>query len=185
MSRGSALHDALAGLFTYPEASLPDRVAAARRALEAEDPRLLHHLDPLASFVAGASTEKAEELFTRTFDINPACTLECGWHLYGEDYARGTFLVRMRSMLRDSGVEESAELPDHLCHVLPVLGRLEDEVADAFAADRVLPALEKMLEGFKDADNPYRAALEGTLAVLKARHGEPATGHAEPVQEGR
>jgi len=34
-----------------------------------------------------------------TFDINPACALEVGWHLFGEDYMRGQFLVRMREEL--------------------------------------------------------------------------------------
>ena len=178
-------HDALAGLFVYPDADTRSRVDAARGALEAEDPTLAHHLEPLTAAVDRSSVDDLEELFTRTFDINPACTLECGWHLYGEDYARGTFLVRMRGMLRELGVEESAELPDHVTHVLPVLGRLPTETADAFAADRVLPALDKMLEGFKEAENPFHAALVGVTAALRSRHGAGALPPSEPVPDRR
>ena len=77
------------------------------------------------------STE-LEELYTRTFDINPVCSLEVGWHLFGEDYNRGAFLVRMRGLLREHGIEEGAELPDHLESVLRVL--------DAFVKrDRAVP----------------------------------------------
>ena len=38
--------------------------------------------------------EQIQELYTRTFDINPVCTLEIGWHIFGEDYARGALLVK-------------------------------------------------------------------------------------------
>ena len=43
---------------------------------------------------------QVEEAFTGTFDVNPACALEVGWHLFGEEYARGMFLVRMREEMR-------------------------------------------------------------------------------------
>ena len=82
--------------------------------------------------------------------------LEVGWHLYGEDYHRGAFLVRMRGLLREHGVPEETELPDHLTHVLPVLGRLDDARAEALARGYVLPALVKMLDGFGEKRNPYR-----------------------------
>ena len=181
----AALHDALAGLFIYPDADMRSRVDAARAALAVEDEGLVCKLDPLVEVVDGSSLDDVEELFTRTFDINPACTLECGWHLYGEDYARGTFLVRMRTMLRELGVEESAELPDHVTHVLPVMGRLPPEVAAAFFADRVLPALVKMLAGFKEEENPYHAALVGVVAALRSHHGEGAPSPADSVPERR
>ena len=66
-----------------------------------------------------------EELYTRTFDINPVCSLETGWHLFGEDYNRGAFLVRMRGLLRQHGIEEGAELTDHLESALRVLSVME------------------------------------------------------------
>jgi nitrate reductase delta subunit len=55
-----------------------------------------------------------EEFYTRTFDINPVSALEIGWHLYGEQYERGAFLVKMRELSRTLGVEESTSLP-HIC----------------------------------------------------------------------
>ena len=48
-----------------------------------------------------------QELFTRTFDINPACASR-GGHLFGEEY-RGA--LRPDAELRRLGLEESAELP--------------------------------------------------------------------------
>ena len=118
-----------------------------------------------------------EELFTRTFDINPACTLELGWVLYGQDYARGAFLVKMRQMLNEHEIRESGELPDHLTHVLQLLSRLPEAVALPFVAEEVMPGLAKMREGFKDDENPYAGVLEAIWIVLTEKY-EPQAGPA-------
>ncbi len=58
---------------------------------------------------------EVEEAFTRTFDVNPACALEVGWHLFGEEYTAAMFLVRMREELRkhgSAGVERTARPHD-------------------------------------------------------------------------
>jgi nitrate reductase delta subunit len=120
--------------------------------------------------VGELSVEQAQEMFTRTFDINPVCTLEIGWHIYGEDYARGAFLVKMREQLREWNLRESQELPDHLTHVLALLGRLEGEAADQLAARYVLPALDKMLDGMKDSDSPYKEVLRAVSQVVGQDH---------------
>jgi len=113
------------------------------------------------------SLQEFEELYTRTFDINPICTLEVGWQLFGEVYERGAFLVKMRGMLRQYGIEESTELPDHLCHVLKLLGRLEPEEADAYVRTSLLPALAKMLDGFARHSSPYQHVLQGLNALIQ------------------
>lgn len=136
-------------------------------------------LRPHEGFGSLSATE-IEELYTRTFDINPVCSLEVGWHLYGEDYNRGTFLVAMRGLMRSLGVEEGSELPDHLGSVLRVLGRMEPGQATPFAREYVLPAIGRMLEGFGEAPNPYRAVLEQVDAFLRERHGEPVKWEGPP-----
>ncbi|MEK7264078.1 MAG: molecular chaperone TorD family protein [Bacteroidota bacterium] len=113
-----------------------------------------------------------EELYTRTFDINPVANLELGWHLYGETYERGTFLVMMRDFLRRCNIEESTELPDHLTHVLLVLGRMEKEEADFLAEKYVLPSLIKISESFKEkeTENPYQHLLLALQHFIEQHH---------------
>ncbi len=123
--------------------------------------------------LGGITGTELEELYARTFDINPVCCLEVGWQLYGEDYQRGAFLVEMRARLREHGLAESAELPDHLGHALRLLGRLGTAEAGRFARHFVLPAVEKMRKGFGDPTNPYRDVLETLAAELRASYGEP------------
>ncbi|MDA1014835.1 MAG: nitrate reductase molybdenum cofactor assembly chaperone, partial [Planctomycetota bacterium] len=107
-----------------------------------------------------------EEAFTSTFDINPPCALEIGYHLFGEDYTRGLFLVRMREELRRYGLDESAELPDHITHVLAVIAAMSAEEADRFVPACVLPAIEKMQTALAKQDTPYRHVINALSAVL-------------------
>lgn len=159
------LYDALAGLLRYPGADFQQRLAECR-ALLVEQTEALALLEKFALGIQGCSTEDLEELFTQTFDLDPICSLEVGWHLYGENYSRGEFLVTMRQAMRQHRVEESTELPDHLTHVLAVLCRLESRQADRFTMDHVLPALEKMLAGLRGKASPYEHLLEAIRSVL-------------------
>ena len=106
-----------------------------------------------------------QELYVQTFEFNPACTLEIGWHLFGENYERGEFLVRMREQLRRHGIAESSELPDHLTHLLVLIGRMEHPEAAELAGQFLLPALAKVREALQDkAYGSLVAAVEARLA---------------------
>ena len=106
-----------------------------------------------------------QELYVQTFEFNPACTLEIGWHLFGENYQRGEFLVRMREQLRHHGITESTELPDHLTHLLLLIDRLEQHEAAELAGQFLLPALAKIHDAIKD--NPYGSLIATIQAKLE------------------
>ena len=118
--------------------------------------------------IQGLNTDELQELFTRTFDLNPMCTLEIGWQLYGEDYQRGEFLVKMRQQLREYELRESGELPDHLSHALALLAHLEPDEAAEFAGSYLLPALDKMRTSWREDRNAFAALLESVFARLCA-----------------
>jgi nitrate reductase delta subunit len=173
-------YDLLAGLLDYPEerdyVERLDRCASALRKGYAD---AAEELRPLRDLVAGMSPEEVQELYTRTFDINPVCTLEVGWHIYGEDYARGALLVKMRQELRRHELPESKELPDHLTHVLVLLGRLDGEEADELTSRYLLPGMEKMLSGMGESASPYRAVLETVSKVVRSDHDVEAVAPRE------
>jgi nitrate reductase molybdenum cofactor assembly chaperone NarJ/NarW len=161
--------DALGAALAYPEPGFRERLEAGAAA---GGP-----LGELVEALRGLDLAELQELYTRTFDLNPVCALEVGWHLYGEAYERGRFLVRMRDLLRRLDLPEGTELPDHLTAVLPALGRLDPEEAAPFAAAYLMPALAKMREGLAGKDNPYEKALdavERTVAKIAAIAATPA-----------
>ena len=160
------LHDALAGLLTYPDADYRLRLDECRHDLSDCVPEAASLLGQFIEQIAGLSVEELEELYTHTFDLNPVASLEVGWHLFGENYSRGEFLVLMRQQMRRLGVEETTELPDHLTLVLRTLARMPTREADRFTSRYVLPALEKMLAGLGGKNSPYRFVLEAIRSVL-------------------
>ena len=172
------VHDALAELFAYPGDGGRERILAALRALPDE---LQNKLSPFTAFVEAHTSTELEEAYTRTFDINPVCTLEVGWHLYGEDYGRGAFLVQMRERMRDLRLPEKTELPDHITCVLEVLGRIN--AAEIFARSQVVPAVNKMIEGFKRADDPYRTVVVALRDWLREQYGQETPAPAAMVPE--
>ncbi len=169
----------LAQYLDYPHAGQAEQLRAALPELESCSPAAGARLTLFLDHAEASAVTDREELFTRTFDINPACTLELGWVLYGQDYARGAFLVKMRQMLNEHEIQESGELPDHLTHVLQLLSRLPEAVARPFVAEEVMPGLMKMREGFKDEENPYAGVLEAIWILLTEKYESQAGPAAE------
>jgi nitrate reductase molybdenum cofactor assembly chaperone len=127
-----------------------------------------------------------QELYTNTFDWNPAASLDLSWHLYGEQYARGEFLVTMRRTLRKYGIAETAELPDHLTHVLSLMSRLEPDAAESAARDYAAPAVAKLVASLEQAQSPFAAPMRAVRAALPVEAPVPAVRKELPVlQEER
>lgn len=125
-------------------------------------------LEEFAAAIEPLSPTELEELYTRTFDLNPAASLDIGWHLFGEDYARGEFLVHLRQEARRYGIPETTELPDHLTRVLPLLASMPPEEAAEFENRFLLPALEKIAKIVAEAENPYGKLLASLRRMLTA-----------------
>jgi len=156
-------------VLSYPGAKYAEQARRLNCLLAERLPDAAKHIAAFAEHTTPLSTTDQEEQFTRTFDINPACALEVGWHLFGEDYSRGLFLVRMREEMRRHGLAESQELPDHITHVLEVAGAMPHDAAAGFVRACVYAALLKMSAALKRKESPYAdvmAALELVLADL-------------------
>lgn len=146
---------ALADLLEYPDVGYRERVAEASRLLaraELPDP-LQSAAEALCDWAAGVEVQEAQELYTRTFDLSPAATLDVGWHVFGESYKRGALLVGLRGALRDHGVDSGAELPDHLPVVLRLMATMPDgEDRELLRRGIVGPALRAMAVTFRSSE---------------------------------
>ena len=138
-----------------------------------EVPQARPHLECFAQYLSGKTNEQLEETFCHTFDNNQTAALEVGWHVFGESYERGAFLVKMRELLRDSGLSEGQELPDHMSHVLSVLGTIDEGLARDLAVNAAAPAAKKICVSLAAGDNPYESVLDAVLEVLNLVVQEP------------
>ncbi len=153
---------AFAELLAYPAA---DPAPAARRCRDLVAPRGKASA-LLGRFVAraeGAGPHEMEELYSSTFDLDPACAPYVGHHLCGETPQRGAFMARLADVYRQDGFADGrpgGELPDHLTVVLRYLAAVPSGPGrQALLEDGLVPALDRMLQSRLDEDNAYRSVL--------------------------
>ena len=167
-----AVFERLAAMYRYPEEGFVEMAVAVQQDVDVASPEAAAKLRPWTDWVRDSGLEEVQELFLRSFDMNPSGCVEIGWHLFGENYERGELMVELRTIMRELGIVETQELPDHLCHVLLVLAR--DHAGDSRPLARrfVAPAIDKILAGHPK-DGPIHALLAGTRALVVSCFGEP------------
>lgn len=156
----------LARLLSYPDQHTAQVSELLYVVLQSEIPDAASQIGQFGTFVEQHDAWQVEEAFTSTFDVNPACALEVGWHLFGEEYARGMFLVRMREELRKYGIDESHELPDHISHVLAVVAAMPEREAAEFVRACVQPAVERMRDAITKLETPYQHVIACLATVI-------------------
>jgi len=165
-------------LLDYPTPALADQAqeCAARLLLDAPEPS--NRLVDFMEFVHVTEPGYLEEIYTGTFDVNPACYIFAGYMLFGESFDRGKFLVRLQERYRERGFEWGRELADHIPVILRFLGTLQpgEELAQNLIDKCLLPVLQKMRSNF-DPDaarlNPYAGVLRALIEVLLPLAQEP------------
>ena len=143
-------YDALAGLFVYPDDDFPEHLARIHDVLREAYPDAAARLTPFIEAAQRMSLQEAEELFTRSFEVQALTTLDVGYVLFGDDYKRGSLLVHLNREHHEAGVDCGGELADHLPNVLRLLPRLRDEQVRADLVEHiVVPALVKIVGEFE------------------------------------
>jgi nitrate reductase delta subunit len=161
LERQQRILDAFAELLSYPAT---DPVPLARRCRDLVAGRA--SADLLSGFVLRAERARPhelEELYSSTFDLDPACAPYVGHHLCGEGPKRGVFMARLADVYRQDGFEGGSpggELPDHLPVVLRYLSAAPAGPSrQALLEDGLVPALDRMLAAPLDPGNAYRSVL--------------------------
>lgn len=177
MTINQKVYGPLARLLDYPAAGFCEAVEEWVSQIRAECPEAGKVLEPFLAYCAEHTAEEMEELYCITFDNSQTAALEIGWHVYGETYDRGNFLVAMREFLRTYEIPEKSELPDHLSLVLQVLSRCEMDKALALSSNVVKPAVRKILVSLSADQNPYEPVLDAVLHMIR-HHAQQAYNHS-------
>ena len=161
------LYTILAGLLEYPGDDWAERL---ERAEELCLPGNSHGL--LREFLRGVQSTSVpllQECYTQIFDLNPVCTLEAGYHLFGENYKRGLFLANLSETEKSHDVALNGQLPDYLPALLLLLDRLpEDELRADLISQCMVPALEKMSQALSKNESPYAHLIAAVGELLKS-----------------
>jgi nitrate reductase delta subunit len=154
--------DAFASLLSYPSFD-PAPVARWCAGLLSGRGESSRHLARFLARAESAGPHEMEELYSSTFDLDPACAPYVGHHLCGESPQRGVFMARLADVYRKDGFRDGrpgGELPDHLSVVLRYLAEVPSGPdRQALLEDGLVPALDRMLASPLDPENPYRSLL--------------------------
>ena len=163
---------AIADLLEYPGVDWDSVVVATLELLADANSELAMTFAKFHEGIENLSLSEHQELYTRTFDLNPVCALEIGYHLFGENYKRGQFLASLRETETPFELGQEHQLPDYLPVLLRLLIKLDDEELRAsLVGECLIPAIGKMIASFKDSENPYRHLLAAVRATLQAEPG--------------
>jgi nitrate reductase delta subunit len=163
-----AILEPLATLLSYPDRETAACLDRALEACRAFSPEAAEAVAEWGGYIRETPLWEVQENYTRTFDLAPACPLDVGYYLFGEDYQRGVFMAHLREALEELGMAEEGELPDHLTVLLRWLARVHgSELYDEMTAECVVPVVQRMIALLADGTNPYRRLLQAVARVLE------------------
>lgn len=163
-----------ARLLEYPEPGLDGSAGECAALLAQVTPAAGPRVERFRRFVAESEHGRVEEVYTSTFDLQPVCSPYVGYHLFGESYERGAFMVKLKGEYRRFGFTCGAELPDHLAVMLRFLAGAPDEaLRRALLAECLAPAVAKMVACFAGSANPYGEVVRALGAFIPLPAAEP------------
>jgi nitrate reductase molybdenum cofactor assembly chaperone NarJ/NarW len=169
--------ESLAQLLEYPAADFESRLAQAREHLgqRPSNPSdtsaapawsLNRFADAMLAMPVGCR----EELYTRTFELSPACVPYVSIHLFGEEnFKRGELMAALHARYAEVGFSPGQELPDHLAILLRFAAATDDTERHELLEYCLLKPLGRM-SGALSNDNPYRDLLETVQRLLDQMH---------------
>ncbi|MGH9739037.1 MAG: nitrate reductase molybdenum cofactor assembly chaperone [Candidatus Acidiferrales bacterium] len=161
-----------AEVLDYPGPELSRRVSELACELAIELPQAEGLIKTFQGSHESMGTAKLQEIYTRTFDMQPDCTPNLGYHLFGEDQRRGVFLAKLNELYQQAKVDTGNELPDHVCFLLRYLATgLGTEETTDIITDCLLPAVSKIAHRVDAPSNPYRGVLDALLLWLEKESG--------------
>ena len=142
-------YELLAPLFEYPQADFPERVENIKDYLAGQYADAATELGRFADLLPVDDLEAMQELFTRSFDVQAATTLDIGYVLFGDDYKRGILLANLNREHRTANIDTGTELADYIPNLLRLMAVIEDEEVLHDLAYAILgPALLEMIGEF-------------------------------------
>ncbi len=154
-----------ADLLRYPSDDYPAKAKKSLGMLQKQYPDVAEEIKPFVDYICSHTQDEYEELYTKTFDVQPICYLDLGYILFGEDYKRGAFLLHMQEEQLKAGNDCGTDLSDNICNMLTLYTKTDNqELLDELSVKIMIPGLEKMISEFK------QARVDLKVKILKKLH---------------
>jgi nitrate reductase assembly molybdenum cofactor insertion protein NarJ len=168
----------LVPLLEYPSTGYAESVRDIKDYLSAGYHDAADELGRFIDLLPADDLPAMQELFTRSFDVQAATTLDVGYVLFGDDYKRGMLLANLNREHRTAGVDTGTELADYVPNLLRLMAVIEDEEVLHDLAYAILgPALLEMIGEFstdrvekrnKSYEKHYKTLIEVPAVASEA-----------------
>ena len=158
---------ALGALLEYPDDRFQERYDEALLVADALGGEAAAAIAEFSGDVTDLSTELAQELYTRSFDLSPVCVPYASVHLFGEEsFKRAELMTGLIAAYERVGFDRGAELPDHIALLLQCAPQFDpDEWAD-LSALVLSPVIDKMCAALEKAGSPWRHIMQAAGILL-------------------
>ncbi|TAL62317.1 MAG: hypothetical protein EPN85_02900 [Bacteroidetes bacterium] len=154
-----------ADLFRYPGKDYALKAQECIAMLQINYPEAAEEIKPFVDYMYLHSEDQREELYTKTFDVQPICYLDLGYVMFGEDYKRGAFLLHMQGEQQKAHNDCGTDLSDNISNMLTLYTKTDDlNMLEELAVKILIPGVEKMIAEFK------QARIELKIQALKKMH---------------
>lgn len=124
-------------------------------------------LENLLGYLRRTPHLRAQEEYTRSFDLNPATSMELTLHQELDEADRARALSSLAGIYRDEGLETiTGELPDHLPLVLEFLAIGSREAGERIRKDYQKPT-EILASKLKEDGSPYAGVVKLAAEMIK------------------
>ncbi len=168
----------MAPLFEYPDTEFPARVREILEHLSGRYSEAAAELGRFFELLPSDDLQAMQELYTRSFDVQAATTLDIGYVLFGDDYKRGILLANLNREHRNASIDTGTELADYVPNLLRLMAVIEDEEVLQDLAYAILgPALLEMIAEFSTEriekrdisyEKHYRTLIEAPAVASEA-----------------
>lgn len=168
------IYENLAKTLCYPDENTVSIVRNLIQEFNQIGPEFNETFGPYLTYLETENREKLEEGYTGTFDVQAVCPLEVGYALFGEDYKRGEFLVRMSGLHKEYNSNLiTSELADYLPNILMLLAKMpEGEFKKDLIEKILMPAIARMISTFDQSKevNPFSRPIRVLNQLLATEY---------------
>jgi len=126
--------------------------------------------------IGSLSLFELQELYTRTFDLNPMCSPALSVHLFGvESFKRSHLMVGLLDMYRTADFPTTGESADHMSTVVRFLPFAENDARQEVAQFILLPGMAKIAEFLDSKSNPFSYLMKAAISIVAVETGKEAT----------
>ncbi|MBS4024937.1 MAG: nitrate reductase molybdenum cofactor assembly chaperone [Clostridia bacterium] len=167
------LYQLFSEVLEYPTPNLEEKVNECIAITASVNSKAAARLEKFKGFVAQTPPGRLEEIYSGTFDLQPTSYPYAGYHLFGENYKRGAFMVKLQEQYKEHGFSAENELPDHIAVILRFLSTTQDdENTSILLKECLIPVLTRLTKAFGEQDqNYYGEAIKAILLVLTQESG--------------